>query len=246
MAMTSYNTALAHRRVRSLVTSDAFGREVNSCDNPARLSLRLVLTIAPLKPFGFVNARTLGEIYQVRGEMMRWSKMKVQIESRLCDSLKARVTFNSTRYRGSHDQEGRAWITLDDVIVHDFSTDNLRYKYETLADEFRKETNALDWKDPAQQKEYYAANSKAVEEMKTRGIHNQYEFYNAIEEYLNLSIEEAMNSTNTIIRAISWWDKRLGKRRLINKEEDLNILVRKFKKIRLRSEGLLDEEGKLA
>lgn len=172
--------------------------------------------------------------------------MNEQIESRLCKSLEVRVKFNSTRYRGTHDQEGKAWITFDHVIVHDFSSVNLRYKYETLANEIRKETNALDWKDPAQQKEYYEAYRIADEEMERQGIHNQYEFYSAIEEYLYLSIEEAMNSTNTIIRAISWWDKRVGKRRLINREEEINILVNKFKGIRLKAEGLLDEEGIIA
>jgi len=134
--------------------------------------------------------------------------MKEQIESRLCDSLEERIKFNSTRYRGSHDQEGRAWITFDDVIVHDFCTVNRQKKYYSLANEISKETNALDWKDPAKQKKYYEAYRKADEEMERQGIHNQYEFYSANEEYLNLSIEEAMNSTNTIIKAISRWDKR--------------------------------------
>jgi len=33
MSVDSYNTALAYRRMRSSVTGDAFGREVNSRDN---------------------------------------------------------------------------------------------------------------------------------------------------------------------------------------------------------------------
>jgi len=55
---TTYNTALTHRRICSSVTGDAFCREVNSCDNPARLSLS-TRSLRSLKPFGFVNARTL-------------------------------------------------------------------------------------------------------------------------------------------------------------------------------------------
>jgi len=33
LAITSANTALTHRRIRSLVTGDAFGREADSRDN---------------------------------------------------------------------------------------------------------------------------------------------------------------------------------------------------------------------
>ncbi|GIP17531.1 hypothetical protein J40TS1_31730 [Paenibacillus montaniterrae] len=39
---TSVNTTLTYRRIRSSVTGDAFGREADSRDNPARLSLRPV------------------------------------------------------------------------------------------------------------------------------------------------------------------------------------------------------------
>jgi len=61
MELTSYNTTLTHRRMRSSVTGDAFGREADSRDNPARLSLTTRSACASLKPFGFVNARTLYE-----------------------------------------------------------------------------------------------------------------------------------------------------------------------------------------
>lgn len=177
---------------------------------------------------------------------MRWSKLKEQIESRMCDSLKGRVSFNSTRYRGAHDQVGRAWITIDHEIIHDFCSVKRMYKYNTLAYEIRTETNSLDWKDPDQQKAYYQAYNQADDEMERQGIHNQYEFYNAIEEYLNLSIEDAMNSTNPIIRATSCFDGRLGKRRLLNIKEDENIIVNKFIEIRFKAEGLVREEGNSA
>ncbi|MGO4375522.1 hypothetical protein AB4Z21_33165, partial [Paenibacillus sp. MCAF20] len=79
---------------------------------------------------------------------MKWSKMKEQIESKLCDSLKDRVKFNSTRYRGSHDEVGRSWVTFDNDIIHDFCTVKLRYKFNTTANMIREDTNSLDWKDP--------------------------------------------------------------------------------------------------
>ncbi|WP_256762438.1 hypothetical protein [Cohnella sp. WQ 127256] len=177
---------------------------------------------------------------------MRWSKLKEQLESRICDSLKNRVSYNSTRYRGTHDQVGRAWVTFDHDIIHDFCTVKRSYKYNTLANEIRAETNSLDWKDPVQQKGYYQAYNQAANEMERQGIHNQYEFYEAIEEYLNLSIEDAMNSSNPIIRAIAFFDGRLGKRRLLNIKKDENIIVIKFIVIRKKAEGLYKEEGNFA
>ncbi|SDG49728.1 hypothetical protein SAMN04488542_14919 [Fontibacillus panacisegetis] len=79
--------------------------------------------------------------------------------------------------------------------------------------------------------------------MERQGIHNQFEFYKAIEKYLNLSIDESMNSPNPIIKAMSWFDKRLGKRRLLKIDEDENIIVNKFKNIRLKVEGVINKEG---
>ncbi|MHA6484094.1 SF0329 family protein [Paenibacillus sp. strain BS8-2] len=177
---------------------------------------------------------------------MRWSKLKEQIESRICDSLKSRITFNSTRYRGTHDQVGRAWITIDHEIIHDFCTVKRSYLYNTVANAIRLESNSLDWKDPEQQKGYYQAYKESDKELERQGIHNQYEFYNAIEEYLNISIEDAMSSTNPIIRAISYFDRRIGKRRLMNIKEDENNIVNKFKEIRLKAEGLIRDEGNFA
>jgi len=174
---------------------------------------------------------------------LQWSKMKEQLESKLCESLKDRVKFNSTRYRRSHDGVGRSWVTFDDEIIHDFCTVKLRYKFNTTANRIREKTNSLDWRDPDQKKAYYEAYNIADKEMEIQGIHNQFEFYKAIEEYLHLSIDEAMISQNTIIKAISWFDKRLGKRRLRSTEVDSNIIVNKFRNIRLKVEGLIDDEG---
>ncbi|WP_425432179.1 SF0329 family protein [Fontibacillus panacisegetis] len=65
--------------------------------------------------------------------------MKEQIESRLCESLRGRVVYNSTRYRGSHDKAGRSWITFDNEIIHDFCTVKLRYEFNIAADRIRED-----------------------------------------------------------------------------------------------------------
>jgi len=173
---------------------------------------------------------------------MQWSKLKKQIEGRLCNVLRNRVAYHSTRFRESHDQVGRGWITFDNEIIHDFCTLKSRYKYNSLADEIRKQKNSLDWRNPEQKNDYYKAYEIADSEMEKQGIYNQYEFYNAIKEFLNLSIEDALTSTNSLIRAIAYFDSRVGKRRLVKLEDEENIIVRKLQVVRLRAESLIDEE----
>ncbi|MEV5026906.1 SF0329 family protein [Paenibacillus sp. LPE1-1-1.1] len=134
---------------------------------------------------------------------MQWNKLKKQLDSRVSHSLKRRVVFHSTSYRGTHDQVGKAWITFDNEMIQDFCTINRENKRITLA----------------------------------TGIHNQYEFYYAVEEYLGLSINEALASTNPIIRALSILDRRLGKRRLISIRDD-HPIVNKLLIIRILVEYL--------
>ncbi len=176
---------------------------------------------------------------------MQWSKLKKQIESRLCNALKSRITYHNTRYRDTHDQVGRGWVTFDNEIIHDFCTVNRGYQYNSLANDIRKQNDALDWRNPEQQDEYYKAYKIAEREMEKQGIHNQYEFYNAIEEFINLSIDDALSSTNPLIRAIAYFDSRLGKRRLVKLKEDESIIARKFQVVRLKAGGIFDRRGNI-
>lgn len=176
---------------------------------------------------------------------MQWSKMKKQLEERLCDSLKGHIGYQSTRYRGTHDQEGRAWVTYDKEIIYDFCTIRRSYKFNTLAYDLRKKTNSLNWRDEEQADDYWKAYREAEEQMEFEGEYSQYELYNAVNQYINLSIEEAMVSDDPIIRALSMFDKRLGKRRLrINEIENKEKpIVKLFEMIRMQAEGLFDEVG---
>lgn len=54
---------------------------------------------------------------------LSWSAMRQQLEQEfLCDSLKGRIQYFVTRYRKSHDQEGRVAIRLDgkEIFQSDF------------------------------------------------------------------------------------------------------------------------------
>jgi hypothetical protein len=154
---------------------------------------------------------------------MKWSKLKKTLESLITPSLKGRVKFYSTRYRSAHDQIGRAWIAVDGKEIYDFSTPTWIQKYYGTAKNIRDDNNC---EDPLQAQGYYDAYKIADKFVEENGIFEQYFFYKSIEEYINLSFDEAIESENKIIRSISLIDRRLGKRRLeqINiKENDIQL-----------------------
>jgi hypothetical protein len=43
---------------------------------------------------------------------MQWSKRKKRAESFFAESVQGRLELRSTHYRGTHDEEGRGYITL--------------------------------------------------------------------------------------------------------------------------------------
>jgi hypothetical protein len=63
-----------------------------------------------------------------------------------------------------------------------------------------------------------------------RGTFSRYECEEALIEYLNLSIEEALQSENIFINALAMFDSRLGKRRLafLASDKSRHPLVSKF------------------
>ena len=57
-----------------------------------------------------------------KGRGMSWSAMrKVLEQENICDSLKGRIQYFQTRYRGTHDQTSRVAIRLDGKEI--FQTD---------------------------------------------------------------------------------------------------------------------------
>ena len=53
---------------------------------------------------------------------MRWTKRKARVESMFSDVVKGRVELKSSRYRGSHDEVGRGYITFDKKEVWNMCT----------------------------------------------------------------------------------------------------------------------------
>jgi hypothetical protein len=145
---------------------------------------------------------------------MQWSKLKKQVESHFASSVSGRVELRSTRYRESHDREGRAWITLDGEELYDFCTWRTIVSENQLVAGIRAANRTEDFRDPRQRAGYFEASEQAQDINGRQGIHNQYEFYQAVEEFLSLPISAVLASPNLIVRALGMLDSRLGKRRL--------------------------------
>lgn len=85
------------------------------------------------------------------------------------------------------------------------------------------------------------AEDLAVQIANDSGIASTWDVLGAIEEYLNLSIQDALQSNNSIIRMFAILDRRVGERTLLavqgeysNSEEWL----KEFYELRMQAEGL--------
>ena len=124
---------------------------------------------------------------------MQWSILKSRIKDFICPELKGRIDFHLTSYRKSHDGADKIWITIDKQKIFSFSY----YPYELAeAELYHQKLN------PGQ----------VEKDLQERQIHRPRDFGEARREYLDLPINQALESSNPIIRAFALVDRRAGKR----------------------------------
>lgn len=171
---------------------------------------------------------------------MKWSKLKKQLEERICYSLKGRIEFFQTNYRAIHEPETRFWITLDGEEIYNISKLRWLIDWGKISEDIREINNCTNYKDPNQLEGHRKAYDQAEEILTKQGEFSDIEFENALIQYLSLPFEEAINSKNPIFKALAMIDKRLGKRRLqeilILKGE--NPLIKQLYKTRCEAERI--------
>lgn len=152
---------------------------------------------------------------------MIWSKLKKKFQETLSDSLRKRLAFHTTKYSKRCTCCGRLWIEFDHHLIFDTNCVN-----------FHNAANELMHLDNLERDE-------ARIKLNNQDIFSQYDFYKAMENYLNYSIDEAINSKQPAIRALAMLDRRLGKRRLIKMDmtTETNLVKRLFQ-LRCDVEGL--------
>ena len=170
----------------------------------------------------------------------KWSKLKKKIECFICDSLKDRVQFTVTNYRKAHDQTGRAFITVNKQEVFNMCTltaNNALYNKEQEI----MSLQSINY-DVYNGQQNVDIQAQAHEMIMADGIFSQYDFFDIVEEYLNLPVDKALISDNILIKILTIVDKRVGKRTLkkmresIKKEKDI---VQYFYHLRCEAEGLV-------
>ncbi|MBN1317080.1 MAG: hypothetical protein JXA42_16480 [Anaerolineales bacterium] len=170
---------------------------------------------------------------------MKWSQLKKRAEDLLASSVANRIHYYTTRYRDAHDEAGESWITFDGQRLISMGTLGYEMEQAEETELLCRNQGITDFRDPKQYDAYMDLHTMAIHNVHERNVFAHWDLCSALYEYLNLSIEEALGSTNPIIRAVSLLDKRCGKRRL--RSMDISgeyLLVQMLYRIRCEAEGI--------
>lgn len=149
----------------------------------------------------------------------------------MCDSLKGRVRYFTTRYRKSHDGRGRACVLVDDQEII-----NMPFIVEyNLYTEVRKR------KESESDKHYAELYKEVSNEYYNQGLYQPGDFGFALDEFLSNSISESLESDDWIVRMLAIMDRRVGKRTLEKIKPSIGNLpewLQYFYNLRLQGENV--------
>ena len=162
--------------------------------------------------------------------MYSWSSIRRKLENEyLALSLRGRIQYFVTRYKFSHDQEGRAAILLDGEEVLRGNYYNKFFKFDL----FPRDEKYLS----RIRNEYSYIDEVALE----LGCFDQRSFYLSFKEFDNQSIEDSLKSDNLLVRIFAILDRRIGKRRLVkmrNEIENEPEIFQFFYNVRVEAEQI--------
>ncbi|MDR1822131.1 MAG: hypothetical protein LBQ91_06820 [Oscillospiraceae bacterium] len=159
-----------------------------------------------------------------------WSKIRQRLENEcLCEALKGRIRYFTTRYRNAHDGTGRVCILVDndEKLNMPFETE-----YKISAEVYRRND-----KDKSLKERY----DEVTGEFHEKGIFEPWDFSRALDEYFICNIEDCLKSDNPLVRLLAVLDRRTGKRTLEQMKTEAGELpdwLRYFYYLRLTSEGI--------
>ena len=157
----------------------------------------------------------------------------------VCEKLSSRVSINMTHYRAVHEPETRVWVTLDKEEILSISKLDYIIKYSVLSSEISK-LNDYDRKLRTVTNDFYKVYPQAKRILNSQMKYSEYEFLIALEEYINEPIESLLISDDDIKKALAMFDKRFGRRRIIDYEITSGSpeLVKLFYRIRCGAENI--------
>jgi len=178
----------------------------------------------------------LGGVYLLYNP--KWSKAKKQLKSFTCESLRSRVDFQVINYRRVHDQLGRAVITVDKVEKINMCTITAAREEYYRERALRKQFDDFNFDDISN---ILAIQEMAHQSLKNEAIYAQYDFFSALENYFNASIEDCLDSSDSLIKILCLLDRRIGKRTLMKMNDTIaseHPLVQDFFKLRCEAESV--------
>lgn len=160
---------------------------------------------------------------------MKWSKLKKNVESFFTDKEKGKVELRSVSYNGTHDNDGRGYITVDGKEVWDMCT--LKYfpkEYEKVSEHLKLGSETT-----------RDAQIIGIEELDREGVYSQWGYYNHSKEFCSLPIESSISSEVPLLKVLALLDSCIGKRTLtkidVSKDQEM---VRCFYNLRCELENV--------
>jgi len=170
-----------------------------------------------------------------------WSKLKKTVESLLADSVREHLQVHLTRYgSGNTYFMTRAWVTWDGEEIGTFSAIKYWNEQKRIASLLSEESGS----DSGKRFAYLEHMEHARTLLEQDGLYPTERFLTALEMYISLSIEDALCSSDILIRAWSMFDRRLGKRRLraMDAENMDRAFEQRWYRLRCGAEGIRVEE----
>src|SRR5690606_770722 len=129
------------------------------------------------------------------------------------------------------DLYNRGWITVDGIEIVNFYTPD---SFFLTGSDFNSTTPIsgihTEEKSPLE---------RTPNKLSEKGVFSMYDLSQCCHAYLDMSITEALNHESPIIKTLSILDNRVGKRRLLNLDEDsMHPPVKYFYRLRLEVEHI--------
>ncbi len=149
---------------------------------------------------------------------MTWSRTRKRLEQDLlCPALRGRVQYFLTRYHGAPDNYGRFAVRLDGreiVFANPYNErEVLRISRQVKAElgETRNWAELYETDKPRYDEIFRLTDARCIE----NAVMEPYHIADALREYLNAPISDALSSDNPAVRMFAVLDRRVGKRRLV-------------------------------
>jgi hypothetical protein len=223
----------------------------------------MVRYTAPLVIAGNINSNA----HPAKGDnslIMRWTQLKLKVESNFALAVQGRVELFQTRYRRAHRfcGDGEAWLVLDGKkryawgdanFVHTAAASPLQAKIkdkrDALGADFTELVTAVLQgtrcnenvaKDLTRKQEMYFQSLRNLDaDLEVRGVTTRQRLNALLFDTLSLSIDRMVKHPSPIVRGLAMLDRRFGKRRLRNRKTAAeHPFVRGMFEFRCAAEGI--------